>query len=305
MSWKTINSNNKYLEKWAECYGDIIWIDNVPWHEHNKVLSPLQLPHNNLSVNKLKLADALARSKSLLAHWTDKWDRSESEWWWICCDNKQYAVDKIESSRGRRGIRKGLEYCEVRKINHEEFSDLAYNIYAKSLESYGVKKNRIYTKDKYNNYIKRLSNYHGYELWGSFVKNKLSAFAACVVLNDAVLLGSTKSDPEMHKFNVNNALFFIITKYYLSTNNIQYITNGHRTLVHDTTIDEFLIRLGYRKVYCRLNLELSKSAKIFNSIGSLIPRKNLSSMMRIFPSLSPKVGGFTKLVEIHKTFKEE
>ncbi|MBT8379751.1 MAG: hypothetical protein KJN64_11005 [Ignavibacteria bacterium] len=300
---KSISDYN-CLKEWAKCYGDIILINDVPWHVQNRILTPLQMPHKNLSLDKLKLSVEMAKSNSILAHWTDKWDSSESEWWWICCDSKNYDIKNIKNSRGRRGIRKGLEHCEVKKINSGEFPELAYNLYVKSLKSYGVKDKNIFSKNEYYSYVKRLSKYRGYELWGSFVDNKLAAFAACVVLDDAVLLGSTKSDPEMHKFNPNNALFYIITKYYLTSMNTKYITNGHRTLVHKTSIDEFLTRMGYRKVFCRLNLELSKFAKVVNTISSPIVRTNLIPFKQMFPVLGPKIEGFNNLIEINKTFKE-
>ena len=260
------------------------------------------MPHSNLVVNNVKIKKALFDSKSFLAYWTDNWDSSESEWWWICCDDKQYDIDNIKSSRARRGIRKGLDNCEVKKINSQIFPDLAYDIYFNSMRSYGIGELKILSRENYGKYIDRLSKYQGYELWGAFVEDNLAAFAACVVLGDAVAFGSTKSNPEMHRYNPNNALFYEMTRYYLSCKNISYVTNGHRTLLHDTSIDEFLIRLGFRKIFCRLNLQLSKPAKLVNSGLPRFLLKNIKASRVLFPRIYSKVEGFFKLTEIGETF---
>jgi hypothetical protein len=288
--------------EWAKYYDNIIWIDNSPWELRNRLLIPIAPPHTIINIDREKVKKALSISKALLAYWTDNWNSEQSQWWWTVCDIKNYEIDKIQNPTGRRAIRKGLENCSVTRIEPERFAELTYKIYINSLLSYNVPESKIDSYQKYSETIIRQSNYTGFELWGAFVEGKLASYATCLVIDNVALFGSTKSDPEFHKYYPNNALFYHITKHYLSERGISYLTNGPRTLLHSTTINDFLIKMGYRRVYSRLNIELSNKAKLlFNSgLGRAIQRaKFLESFL---PNQITKVKGFMNLVDISKTF---
>jgi hypothetical protein len=288
------------IKYWADCNDGVVWIDNIPWQLRNRILLPLGMPHTIPNdINRNKVQEAVNDTKALLAYWTDQWDSEHSEWWWTCCDNRNYNIENIENSSGKRGIRKGISYCSVRRIDANDFADMAYSLYTKALESYGLKNSKIPSKDEYKQTIIKQSKYSGFELWGAFVKEQLAAFSTCIIIDGAVNLGSTKSDPELHKYYPNNALFYNITRHYLQKKNILYVTNGYRTLLHPTSINDFLIRMGYRRIYCRLNIELSYFAKLLINSGVVLLGKHIK---KIFPDLGAKVNGLLKLIEISKTF---
>lgn len=290
------------IRGWAKSNRDVIWIDDIPWFVRNKLLLPLSMPHTIKYVDRKKVREALISTNSLLAHWSDEWDCKESEWWWTCCDDRNYDIENIKNPSGRRGIRKGISACSVHRIEAKNFSNLAYNIYSKSLKSYGLNNLKIPTEEQYNKEILEFSEYEGYELWGAFVNGRLAAFATCTVVNNAVSLGSTKSDPDMHKYYPNNALFYHVTRHYLKERGILYVTNGTRTLLHPTTINDFLIRMGYRRIFCRLNIELSTYSKLMMSIGIEFWEKQLKIFSRLFPNQWVKFKALLELNKISKTF---
>jgi hypothetical protein len=287
---------------WAECQKEVIWIDDIPWNVRDRILEPLSMPHTIENVNREKVHKALSDTNALLAYWTDDWGRAESEWWWICCDDKEYDIENVINSRGRRGIHKGMKDCSVSRVVPKDFPNLTYNIFSESMKSYGIKSSKIPTKEEYYESIMNKSEYEGFELWGTFVGDKLAAFATCVVIDDVVMFGSTKSDPKLHTHSPNNALFYHITKHYLRERGILYVTNGSRTLLHPTTINDFLIRMGFRKVFCRLNVELSNFTKLLLNLTGSELNKYLKFFWKMFPRQYEKFQAFLKLVEIGKTF---
>ncbi len=296
-------SENFKIKKWVEVQEGKIWLDDLPWSIRGKILEPIFLPHIELSINRNKIREALLDTKALFAYWTDDWNRaSESEWWWTICDDINYDINNLENSSGKRGIRKGLSMCSVHRIEINEFADITYSIFAKSQKSYGLNDSQIQTKEQYKNKILRFGNYDGFETWGAFTKEGLAAFASCVFIDNAVSLGSTKSDPELHKYYPNNALFYYITKHYLQERGAFYITNGNRTLLHSTTINDFLIRMGYRKKYCRLNIELTRKSKILSEVKIIALNRYLKLLWKKFPNPYQKLEAFYKLIEISKTF---
>jgi hypothetical protein len=289
------------ISSWAECHGEVIWIDDIPWNLRNRILEPLSMPHTIKNVDQKKVQKALSDTNALLALWSDQWDMEESEWWWTCCDDKKYNIEKIKNMQGKRGVKKGSGICSIRRIDAKDFPDLTHSLYTISLKSYGLKDTQIPSLEEYRRMILKFSKYNGYELWGSFIKDQLAAFAICILIDNAVSFGSTKSDPAMHKFYPNNAMFYQITKHYLCERGVSYITNGHRTLLHPTTINDFLIRMGYRKVFCRLNIKLSNYTKLILSSG-IDNWGSYLNLGKIFPDQWEKLQGLSKLVKISKTF---
>lgn len=288
--------------EWAKYYDNIVWIDNSPWELRNRLLIPVSPPNTIFNIEREKVKEAILKANALLAYWTDNWDSEQSQWWWTVCDIKNYNIENIQNSTGRRGIRKGLETCSVDRIEPHKFAELAYNIYHKSLISYNIPESKIISFNRYNEIIRRQSNYNGFELWGAFVEGKLASFATCLVIDNVALFGSTKSDPDFYKFYPNNALFYHLTKHYLGERGLSYITNGPRTLLHTTTINDFLIKLGYKRVYSRLNVELSNNAKLlyYSGVGRAIQK--LKFIEQFTPNSYAKVNGFMNLVDISKTF---
>lgn len=290
------------VNEWAKHYSNIIWIDNSPWELRNRILIPISLPHTIQNINRNKVKEAISKTNALLAHWTTDWDRTQSEWWWTCCDMKNYDLEIINNPTGRRGIRKGLAFCSVKRMEPATFCELTYNIYYKSLLAYKIRKSEIISYEHYEEKILRQSTYKGFEMWGAFVNEKLASYAICLLIDDVVSLGSTKSDPEFHKYFPNNALFYHITKHYLNERGVSYITNGPRTLLHSTTINDFLIRMGYRQVYGRLNIELSQYAKLLIKSGIGRGIQHLDFLAKLYPDAIAKLNAFLKLEKISKTF---
>lgn len=288
--------------EWSKYYNNVVMIDNSPWELRNRLLIPISPPDTIANINRVKVRKAIKETNALLAYWTDKWDSFESQWWWTVCDNKDYDIDRVQNSGGKRGIKKGLENCKIDRIQPEQFADLTYDIYYNSLLSYNLKSDQIITYNQYNEIIINQSKYKGFELWGAFIQDKLVSYATILIIDNVALLGSTKSNSEFHKYYPNNALFYFITKHYLTERGLSYITNGPRTLLHSTSINDFLIKLGYRKVYCKLNVEISGFAKLlyYSGVGRII--QSLKFFDRLFPHPYSKLNGFMKLVDISKTY---
>lgn len=290
---------NLSFREYAKYVSPIVWVDDTPWRIRGRVLTPLCMPHVPLDVDRTELRNAIAEHKALLACWTTEWDALDSsEWWWTCCDHDIFDIEKIDSSRGRRSIRKGLRECTVRRVAVSDFSQLAYPIYRTALESYNE---RPPTEVEFVEQMERLATYPGTEFWSAFYGDKVAGFATCQVLDDAVTLGSTKSAPELDKYNPNAALFYSISQYYLG-NGLRYVSNGSRTLWHPSSINEFLERLGFRKVFCRVNVELSPVAKIIDK-SHLAKWGSCFGLQRLFGKKWVRLEGFQKLVRIAETFK--
>jgi hypothetical protein len=146
----------------------------------------------------------------------------------------------------------------------------------------------------------QLAAYPGTEFWAAFHDGRMAAFATCQIVDGAVTLGTTKSDPELDRYNPNAALFYCIAHHYLQ-NGLRYVSNGSRTLWHPTSINEFLTRLGFRKVFCKVHVELSPFARIIDK-SRLVKSGRFLGLSKLSRNRWALLEGFDRLVKIAKTF---
>lgn len=287
--------------EYAQHVPGVVWLDGVPWHIYGRALMPLSMPHVPLDVDRTGLRKAMAQTKALLACWTTHWDGyDDSEWWWVACDQDGYDVESVASAAGRQSIRKGLRNCTVSRIEAAEFRSLAYAIQRAALVRYG---GQPPTETEWVAHVDQLAAYAGTEFWGAFYDGRLAAFSICLVIDGAVDLGSAKSDPGLHKYEPNAALFYTVCKHYLG-GGLGYVTNGARTLSHPTAINDYLEKLGFRRVPCRVEVELSPVAKAIDASG-LVRWGRSAGLARLFGARWSQLESFGRLMTIAKTFDAE
>ena len=133
------------------------------------------------------------------------------------------------------------------------FANNGYAVYVAAFRHYGTPP--PLSEDRFVHEFTVHAGYPGRETWGAFVAGTLVAWESCLVIGDASLSSSSKSDPAYHKYLPNNALVYEVTRHYLLERGMRYHSGGTRTLLHQTNRHAFRERMGYRKVYCYLRLE--------------------------------------------------
>lgn len=291
--------HGRSFRDYAEHVSGVAWVGGIPWSLYGRVLMPLCMPHVPVEVERAELQEAVSRTHALLACWTTRWDSFDaSEWWWTVCDHTDYAVENLASSNGRASIRQGLRHCTARLIEAEDFAQLAYPVYKRAAERYGA---HVPTQSEHAQNIKRLAEYPGTEFWGAFHDHELAAFASCRMLDGAVELISAKSDPNFHRYEPNATLFYTLAKHYLDLG-LGYVSNGSRTLWHPSAINEFLEKLGFRKVFCQVNVQLSMAARAMDRVK--IARWGSScGLDSLLGRRWSQLEGFDKLMRIADTFR--
>jgi hypothetical protein len=235
----------------------VVWIGDVPWRAANRMLQPLAMPHTIKPVGRAAVRQALRQTKAAVARWNDAWDTAPCEWWWICCDDHRYDVESLSSS-ARRDIRAGLRRCEVRRVEPAWLAENGYETYVGAYRRYGPGASPV-SRDQFAKGMLK-STQPGSEWWAALVDGTVASFARCQVLDNAVDLSWLKSDPKYHKALPNNALVYVLTREYMVDRRFLYVTDGSRVLGHETNVQDFLEKMGYRRIYCPLRVELSPLA---------------------------------------------
>jgi len=81
------------------------------------------------------------------------------------------------------------------------------------------------------------------------------AYAQNFLLDRSCNYGSMKFYLKYLNLYPSYALIYHMNRYYLNDKDFLYVSDGARSILHDTNIQEFLIKkFQFRKAYCRLNI---------------------------------------------------
>jgi hypothetical protein len=274
-------------------------IDGNPWQLRNRVLSPLWMPHLHRSVDRASLREIVRGTGAIMAMWNEGWDTAPSEWWYICCDDKNYDVSGLRKGGARRSTVHGLKSCEVRRLASSWFAENGYPVYLAAFRRYGTKppldESGFVEEHKSN------ARFAGRETWGAFrTGGGLVAWMSCIVVGDVVLVSSAKSNSAYHKLCPNNALLYTLTRHYLQEREAAYVTTGRRVILHDTNAQTFDEAMGYRKVYCHLRTELGWRGSVLSHVRppDWIRRPELGRQVR---GAVERLAAFNAAIQISQT----
>ena len=224
---------------------------NINWINYQGALIPDTSPHINIKLSKKEQQELLKLSKAYFLRWTNEWDRKKnSQFWYVIKDEKENI--SVYKSKIRNQIRKGLKNCKVEKITKDYIARNGYEVYYEAFKRYNTFLEPISKEDFSKKILNSKSNI---DFWGVFVNNKLIAYSQNRVRDNVCEYNVTKFNPSFLKYRPSEALFYEMNKYYLNEKNFLYVSDGARSLSHQTNIQDFLIsKFKFRKVYCRLNI---------------------------------------------------
>jgi hypothetical protein len=248
------------------------------WRKYNGVLVPNTPPE--ASVDTSNIIKDIIYSNSLLARWVTDFDcKKEMPFWYIIKDNS--SLIENYSSNTRNQIKKGLKNFEIRKVNKYEIHQTAYSIYKKAFKAY-EKNKTIVSLEVFQKNLKAEFDY-----WGVYRNDKLVGYAHNRVYDESCDYSTIKIDPKHKNEYPFYALIYKMNEYYLEESSLSYVTDGARSISHQTNIQDFLVKkFKFRKAYCHLHLRYHPVISIFVRI--LYPFRSLfeNAGLRIFKNIS-------------------
>ncbi|MEC9209223.1 MAG: hypothetical protein VX762_02225 [Bacteroidota bacterium] len=217
------------------------------WRKYNGALISNFPPHKD--VDTQNLISKIKDSKALFARWVSDFDcKEEMPFWYIIKDNNT----DIESysSNTRNQIRKGIKNCEVRIIDKSELEKHGYSIYKAAFKTY---KGSQKLRNKRDFLISLGDEFH---YWGVYNKeNRLIGYAQNRISYNSCDYSTIKVHPDFLKDYPFYALFYLMNQYYLSKLKLAYVSDGARSISHQTNIQDFLVKkFKFREAYCNLHV---------------------------------------------------
>ncbi len=239
--------NSRYVE-WKKKQGvPLFKAGNMYWMLKQRVLVPV--PAHPCFV-ELTHDDAKALFKDSGA-WFIRYSSDPCEepieWWYIVCDN--FDIKKL-SSNTRSKINRGLRKCSVKQVDTIWLANNGYECYFTAHSRYKNAKHVSEEEFRYN--ISEMAD-GPFENWGVFVEDHLVGYCQCIVDGNQVTTNVIKYNPAFLKHYSSYALINAMLNYYVVDRGIT-IDNGTRSVGHDTNMQNFLLKFGFRKQFCRSNI---------------------------------------------------
>lgn len=227
--------------------------NGIEWVYKQGALIPNSSPHCSIVLTEEEQKSLLKHTRAYFLRWTDSFDMKESSFWYIIKDS----CEKIEklSSNTRSKIRRGEKRSVVRVIDKKTIRDEGYETYLLASIKYDTFED-IMTEKEFVNYIDKLDE-NKYQFWGVYdgQTNKLIAYSQNQIYDNVCFYEEMFFHPDYLKNYISYLLIYEMNRYYLERKSFKYISDGARSMSHNTNIHHFLIdKFNFRKAYCRLNI---------------------------------------------------
>ncbi len=202
-----------------------------------------------------------------------EFDRTkDSPFWYVIQDKTPYLQDYSSNTRSK--VKRGLKRHRIFEADKAFMLDHAYPVYAAAHERYGDA-NALSEME----FKKHLESLDDRQWWcaENIEAKKLAAYCQNQLVDNSLHMMAIKFDPSMLKDYPSYALFHHLGEHYLGQKEVKYISDGARSLDHDTRVQELLMdKFGYRKAFCRLNIyyrsPLGLMVRLLAPFKSILPK---------------------------------
>ncbi|MEX0373722.1 hypothetical protein [Spiribacter roseus] len=234
-------------------YKSIVYA-KVVWRRHYGVLVPVQMPHaipDKLSSHKVRLG--LVRTGSMLGRWEELFDQvGETDWWHIIKDDLEDLSNLSSNTRSK--VRRGLKNYQVAPESRQVVVNEGYEVYRAAFRRYRTFDQLLSALD-FQDAVESLPAQTEFWVARSLKTGQMVAFSENLVRDGAVFYDTIWFNPTALKSYVGYALFHEMNKHYLNGRGFRYVSDGARSISHQTNVHQFLQeKFGFRRAYARLRV---------------------------------------------------
>lgn len=231
----------------APGYGySLIYGGGYTWKFYQDALIPASPypTYINLPLNEQKRL--LKESGALFIRYTNNPTLNKTAWWYNSCD--YYNLSEL-SSNTRNQVRRGNRECKVKKVDPGWLANHGYHCYRSAYNRYT---NAIPVGEEvFRQGILATAGSDVFEYWAVFVDDNLAGYCQCIVEDGQVATSVIKYNPDYLRNYSSYALISGILEHYIAERGM-IVSNGTRTIAHDTNVQEYLAKFGFQKRYCKL-----------------------------------------------------
>lgn len=195
------------------------------------------------------------------------------------CREKDYSLDKIQ---GKRDVKVGLNRCEVRPVEANEFLLQGIECNRDTMCRQGRENPEFSDPRLWKRFVQAAFSTPEIEVLGAFVDGELAAYTLSCLEGGWCNALYTNSRTHLRKYHATHAVTFMRNHIALHRPDIAAVCAGPRRLLVTDGLDDYKIRLGFqlepRSVVIRLHPALER---IMTSSVILLP---LGLMRKLHPA---------------------
>ncbi len=218
-----------------------------------------------------------------------RWGAESSSWYAVLCRG-HVSLANIVSGNTRSKLRRGLKHCRVVKVNPGEIAEKGYETYCAALQGYKGWNGAVPSPKEFERSVNSDAPFPDVRhQWAVYHRDDMIAFAQNLVYwpieVDYTLI---KLHPAFLKLYPAYALIYTMNQYYLEDQGFEYVSDGFRSVLHQTGVQQFLIdKFGFERAYTGLHMHyrfpLGAAVQLLRPARALVRK------------MSPSVGALLEL----------
>lgn len=222
--------------------------NNFYWRRHHGALIPLSMPHIPTSISTLTALKLLVSKRAFFIRWDENFDQvKSSEWWHVIKDSSEELNNCSVNTRSK--IRRADKKFFAAPASVAEILGNGYKVYCSAFDRYKTFES-VFSEEDFQNAVSCLPK--NTEFWSVRLRsnNEMVAFSENLVKDDACFYNTIWLKPDSLSSYSGYLLIHEMSKHYLNERRLKYVTDGSRSISHQTNIHDFLIqKFGFRRAY--------------------------------------------------------
>jgi len=163
------------------------------------------------------------------------------------CTDKDFGLQTLAPD-ARRRVRRGMETCEVRRVEFDLLARHGYAINRSTLLRQGRPGAAQVTEEaRWRSYMQACASIPSLEAYGAFLEGRFIGFSISVILENYSYLHHTQAYTEELKHSPLNVLTYLVTKAMLERPQIEQVSQGLEPFLPLPSVERFKLAMGFRK----------------------------------------------------------
>ncbi|MFO0913903.1 MAG: hypothetical protein U0795_13175 [Pirellulales bacterium] len=250
----------RYTELLAGRREKFVVVEGKIFRPYSRMAVPLGPASSDYTIATRTARQIIRQLACPLARWTNGFhpESATNGWYSVIC--REFIPTEKLKAKYRSEIVRGLNNCTVRPIDADYLAHHGHAVYASAAAGYGLSPQAVKGAESFVAEHQVHARFDDIvHNWGVFAGDRLIGYSTNYVFDrEEVFYSVVKFDPAHLRLYPSYALFYTMNGHYLRDQQFQYVNDGFRSILHDTSIQEYLIKkFNFHQAFTHLSVQYS------------------------------------------------
>ncbi|MBX3577333.1 MAG: hypothetical protein KF723_08985 [Rhizobiaceae bacterium] len=276
-------------QAWFDTSGTrYVRLGDVLWTSYSQMIVPFAPPSQAIDLDRAGEAELFARLPGRLIRWTGGF-RGDASPWYSVVRRRVLDIDDYASKSVRNRLRRAFQGCDVRPLGGSDESGDIARVFREADARRG--ESSAVTDASMRRRMDMVAGFPDIvRHFGAYLDGRLIAVSVNYVFpGEGALMSEIKLAEDARKFNRSYGLIHTVSNALLA--DAPYVSDGYRSLLHETSIQAMLIdKLHFDYAFSTLNVAYRGPARTFVSLAR--------PLRPVLARIDPRVGALLLQDEI-------